>query len=95
MMNVGIKVVVTGVLAFVLASLVISMTIDWAATSVKEVDNSNPMVSTLKQWSGRFLILAVGTLIALIILAIPTPFEVKGLALLLEFLGGAIMWLMA
>ena len=94
MMNAVVKITLTGVVGFSAFSILSSFTIDNTVTFLTSNNIAISQVPTLEMWSGRFLVLGVGSMIGLLTIMAPIPRDVKALALFSEFIGGAIAWLL-
>ena len=92
-MNTVIKIILTGVIGFVAFLLLSSFAIDNTANFLTSNNIATDQVPTLEMWSGRFLVLGVGTLIAFLTIIAPIG-EIKAFVLLGVFLGGAIAWIL-
>ena len=88
----SIKIILTGILAFAFICLIASMSIDTTSTQINDIDNQSSLIPVLDIWSDRFLILGVGVLIGAITILVPISIEIKGIALIIEFVVGAIAW---
>ena len=92
-MDVLVKIILTGLIGFVAFSLLSSFTIDNTADFLENNNIALDQVSTLDMWSGRFLILGIGTLIAFVAIVAPIG-ELTAIVLLGDFIGGAIAWML-
>jgi hypothetical protein len=92
-MNLKISIILAGIIGLIAFFFVCSFSIDSTANFLKT--NHIEIPRSLETWSSRFLILGIGTLLVFLTTIVPIPIELKAVALMLEFLGGAVAWLFA